>query len=110
MVQYSVQLLGQFWMQFNTVAQKMIKSGGIPCLRVQAGRIGPIEAVFKGSYGVPRLIETSRFRGKGCLSVLYSPDRLCLILIFREVMKYYEQINFTCYCFMSCIASRKLQG
>jgi hypothetical protein len=26
----------------------MIKSGGIQCLRVQAGRIGPIEAIFKG--------------------------------------------------------------
>jgi hypothetical protein len=35
-------------------AQKMIKSGGIPCLRVQAGRIGSIERIFK---------EFTRFQG-----------------------------------------------
>jgi hypothetical protein len=29
----------------------MIKSGGILGLRVQAGRIGPIEALFKGITG-----------------------------------------------------------
>jgi hypothetical protein len=29
----------------------MIKSEGVPCLWVQAGEIGPIEAIFKGSYG-----------------------------------------------------------
>jgi hypothetical protein len=40
-------------------AQKMIKSGGIPCLRVQAGRIGPIEAISKGSYEVFGLVDTS---------------------------------------------------
>jgi hypothetical protein len=37
----------------------MIKSGGIPCLRVQAGRIGPIEAIFRGSYEVFGLADTS---------------------------------------------------
>jgi hypothetical protein len=37
----------------------MIKSGGIPCLRVQAGRIGPIGALFKGSYEVFGLADTS---------------------------------------------------
>jgi hypothetical protein len=42
-----------------TGAQKMIKSGGIPCLRVQAGRIGPIEAIFEGSYGIFGLVDTS---------------------------------------------------
>jgi hypothetical protein len=26
----------------------MIKSGGIPWLRVQAGRVGPVEAISKG--------------------------------------------------------------
>ena len=26
----------------------MIKSGGTPCLRAQAGRIGSIESIFKG--------------------------------------------------------------
>jgi len=29
----------------------MIKSEGISCMRVQAGEIGPIEALLKGSYG-----------------------------------------------------------
>ena len=37
----------------------MIKSEGIPCLQVQAGKIGPIEAIFKGSYGFYRLVDTS---------------------------------------------------
>lgn len=50
----------------------MIKLGGIPCLRVQAGRIGLIGAIFKRSYEVFGLADTSRFRGKACLSVLYS--------------------------------------
>ena len=33
---------------------------------------------YEGDNGVSSLIETSRFRGKGCLSVLYSP-RLFII-------------------------------
>ena len=37
----------------------MIKSGGIPCLRVQAGRIDPIEAIFKESYEVSGRVDTS---------------------------------------------------
>jgi hypothetical protein len=50
----------------------MIKSGGIPCLRVQAGRIGPIEPIFKVTYGVFVLVDTSLFWGIGCLFFLYS--------------------------------------
>jgi len=37
----------------------MIKSEGTPCLQVQAGRIGPIEAIFKGSYGFFGWVDTS---------------------------------------------------
>jgi hypothetical protein len=34
--------------------------------------IGVIPGDYEGDIGVSNLIETSRFRGKGCLSVLYS--------------------------------------
>jgi len=40
-------------------AQKKIKSGGISCLLVEAGRIGSIERIFKGSYEVFGLVDTS---------------------------------------------------
>jgi hypothetical protein len=46
----------------------MIKSGGIPSLRVQAGRIGPIEAIFKGSYEV--------FGLNSVISVKHQNDRI----------------------------------
>ena len=36
-----------FKVPFFAGAQKLIKSGGILCLRIQAGRIGPIEAISK---------------------------------------------------------------
>jgi hypothetical protein len=40
---------------------------------------------YEGDNGVSNLIETSRFRGKGCLSVLYSHRHSSLVVLYQSM-------------------------
>ena len=58
-------------------------------MRVQAGRIGPIEAIFKGSYEVFGLADTLVFSEKGVYPYYTSPRTLVFkysqLLVRRQV-------------------------